>query len=114
MKIRESNHRSSLGLALVIGCDGFPRVVETIDGDSTGLTAIVSAIIQAGFNGVRAAPFGGNMVDLQFNLATPEGAYIAYLRDQAIRGFTLPPVEKVMETLLPLRRSKGGQKKCSQ
>jgi hypothetical protein len=49
------------------------------------------------------------LFDVQFNLATPEGRCIAYLRDRAIQGSPLPSVEKVMEILLPLRRGVGGR-----
>ena len=114
MSAWDNSPQSPLTHLLVIGGDGLPCVVEVIDGDSTGLAKIVSAIIQAGFAGVRAAPMSMNMFDVQFNLATPEGAYIAYLRNRAIQGLTLPPVEKVLEILRPARRPRGGSKKWTQ
>lgn len=86
------------------------RILEQVDGISTGLNDIGLAIIEAGSAGVRALAINKNTTAWQVRPDTPEGVYFAWLSTCAARGKSLPTVAQVLAIIRPFLVS--NKKRC--
>lgn len=102
MKIPDSNQSKFFTPVFLIEDDRLPRILEHVNGITTGLNAIGFAVIEAGFAGVHGLAVTGRNILWHVQFDTPEGVFFACLCDAATRGHPLPSAEQVLAVIRPL------------